>query len=768
MKKISVLYFLFWLLITCFASAQVITVKQDGTGDFTMIQQAVNTAFDGDTVLVFPGIYHENVNLTNKGIYLASTWIFSHEDSLISQTIIDGNKEGSCILSLSGTIWTYIIGVTIQNGAGTNLISIRPDFYGNGGGILLEDSKMKVIKCRIKNNFGWSGAGIWTSGSSLELSGNTIFNNWAARSGGGILVFSSIVNLDSICLNNIYLNHSSSGSDIAIYYNDTPAKIWLDTATVLYPDRYYIGKFNDWAVHIERPPTSVLHCKIEQVNNDLYVSAKGDNGNSGLTPEDPLKTISFALLKIASDSINQKTVHVANGIYSDSLTGERTPIQLKNNVNLVGQSMENTIIDCENKHEGARFAYGQDYTYLKNISFTNGNGYPTGHDGGISTGYSKKLVLDSVAIIAATGDYSTGLYSDSDDTLILRNSEFRDCTGYQTVSLFINLNQSSRYNEFISCKFSGNYPDSSYDGRQLTMFLLGSDYNPSQNNTKIINCQFNDNGNQFILSDDSRTVISASENCQLDIVNSTFVNNLPVYNFYGGAISIGSGSQLNVYNSIFFGNREYQCIIGDSSNNGANSLSMNYSLVMDGINGIDNHGPSSQVIWGDGNLDTIPVFLGTEQFPYAIDAGSPCIDAGTLDLPPGITLPEYDLAGNPRVYGESVDMGAYEYGPWVGIPPVISHQPSIISQMQISPNPFSNGTHINYEMRENGRLNISVYNITGMKVKTLVNNIGSVGDKGSFYWDGKDQSGKLLPAGIYLIRLTMDRKEKETVKVVRN
>ena len=54
-----------------------------------------------------------------------------------------------------------------------------------------------------------------------------------------------------------------------------------------------------------------------------------------------------------------------------------------------------------------------------------------------------------------------------------------------------------------------------------------------------------------------------------------------------------------------------------------------------------------------------------------------------------------------------------------------------------------------------------------MKVKTLVSNNGSVGDKGNFYWDGRDQNGQALPAGAYILRMTVDEKVVEMVKVVR-
>jgi len=72
---------------------------------------------------------------------------------------------------------------------------------------------------------------------------------------------------------------------------------------------------------------------------------------------------------------------------------------------------------------------------------------------------------------------------------------------------------------------------------------------------------------------------------------------------------------------------------------------------------------SSIVNWLEGNLDTIPYFTNSDIQDYTLQWASPCVDAGTLELPDGIVLPEYDLAGNPRIAGGTIDMGAFELQP---------------------------------------------------------------------------------------------------------
>jgi hypothetical protein len=750
-----------WIFSLASGYSQIITVKQDGTGDFSVIQEAVDASANGDTVLVYPGIYYENVDITDKGIVLASTWLITQQDSLIRQTIIDGNHQGSCIHSTSGVNWAFIIGFTLQHGTGTWDDIMYPYIYGPGGAIYLLYSSVGIYNCFITNNFGGGGGGIFIQWSTVKIRSNTITNNWSAAFGGGISDYGSIVYYDSLSLNNIYLNFSSSGSDIASMDDEEPDKIWLDTCTVINPDSYYIGNFNDHGVQIERPPISVLHGKIEQVNEDLYVNPGGNDANSGLTPDDPLKTISFALLKIASDSLDPKTVHVANGTYSDTLTGEHTPLQIKNHVRLIGESRDSTIIDCEGKYKGGRFAYGQDESILRDLTFMNGNGIYTWQPGGISTGYSGKLTLDSIAFVNISGYLPSCLYCDSNDSLIITNSILENSKGYNPFRIFKTSGPPSVYVEFISDEFSFNYPDTAWDKMHTTIVIN------NWVNTKMINCLFHNNADSIppFYGPVGICLIALNQSF-VQIANCTFADNTTT-NQYGGAIGV-QGAFIDVYNSIFYGNVPKQLGMGSSPDT-PGKLGVYHSLVQDGQDGIINFGANNIIDWGEGNMDEDPVFYGSGEYPYSIDAGSPCIDAGTLNLPPWLDLPPYDLAGNPRIWGESVDMGAYEYGPWVGVPeePSSKFKGQSSKWMQISPNPFSHGTYVKYELEDVGRINISVFNISGMKIKTLNDFTGSKGDQGNFYWDGTAGNGNEVPDGSYFIRMTIDGKLVESVKIIK-
>lgn len=68
------------------------------------------------------------------------------------------------------------------------------------------------------------------------------------------------------------------------------------------------------------------------------------------------------------------------------------------------------------------------------------------------------------------------------------------------------------------------------------------------------------------------------------------------------------------------------------------------------------------------------------------------------------------------------------------------------------PNPFNPDVHIPYKLVENSAVEISIFNIKGQKVRTLINGSQEPGDY-SVYFDGKDQQGNKLSSGIYLYKM---------------
>jgi hypothetical protein len=68
------------------------------------------------------------------------------------------------------------------------------------------------------------------------------------------------------------------------------------------------------------------------------------------------------------------------------------------------------------------------------------------------------------------------------------------------------------------------------------------------------------------------------------------------------------------------------------------------------------------------------------------------------------------------------------------------------------PNPFNPSTLIQYEIPNSGQVTLTVYNIVGQQVRTLVNKSQTAGAY-QISWDGRDEQGRRLSSGVYFYRL---------------
>ncbi|MEK7728636.1 MAG: T9SS type A sorting domain-containing protein, partial [candidate division KSB1 bacterium] len=68
------------------------------------------------------------------------------------------------------------------------------------------------------------------------------------------------------------------------------------------------------------------------------------------------------------------------------------------------------------------------------------------------------------------------------------------------------------------------------------------------------------------------------------------------------------------------------------------------------------------------------------------------------------------------------------------------------------PNPFNPETTIRYQVARGVNVNITIYNVLGQKVRTLVNGIKPAGAH-RIVWNGKDERGLGLPTGMYFYKM---------------
>lgn len=106
-------------------------------------------------------------------------------------------------------------------------------------------------------------------------------------------------------------------------------------------------------------------------------------------------------------------------------------------------------------------------------------------------------------------------------------------------------------------------------------------------------------------------------------------------------------------------------------------------------------------------IDTDPLFADPSLENYRLGTDSPCVNAGSPDTPETV-LNGFDLEGNPRVVGNRVDMGAYEFN-LTGLEETIQSQRFI----HIVGNPVTATSYAEIECESVGELSAKVFSVDG-------------------------------------------------------
>ncbi|MBU1700706.1 MAG: right-handed parallel beta-helix repeat-containing protein [Candidatus Eisenbacteria bacterium] len=160
---------LFISLMPAVSSATTWNVYEDGSGDAPTIQAAADSSAQGDTVLVAPGTYFENIYLLEKGIVLIS-------QSGPEITTIDGSAIAGPGIFFDMVEDGVIDGFTIRNGheSGDRAIVM------GGHGLIIRNNILQE-----NHTFGDGGAVQWEGSGAIE---NNVFIDNEAGSGGGLVM----------------------------------------------------------------------------------------------------------------------------------------------------------------------------------------------------------------------------------------------------------------------------------------------------------------------------------------------------------------------------------------------------------------------------------------------------------------------------------------------------------------------------------------------------------------------------------------------------
>ena len=629
--------------------------------DYVTIQEGIDASVDGDTVLVGEGTYFENLVL-DKEITLAShaliddlstDWL-SNEN--INNTIISGAEtptdtdQGSCLIIRDGNIAPTILGFTFEDGIGTTMnisdceVSGEVSRKEKSGGAILMYKAYPVIKYNrflnngttSQNDQGDDGMAVTNGGAMSHYNAEEVeFDE--DRSSENSEQNSSRDIPGTMDIQNNYFENNGSGDGENFYSFGFEGSIDLSNSVFDNIDCDN-NEVNDFVLNSKTKDANYIQNNISGncIEEDTYYvhAGIGSDLNPG-TEEEPFLTIRKVLSLVKEDG-STTYIHVAEGLYSPSTTGETFPITIPDNVHLLGENWENTIIDIEatSEKQARGFIVREvEDVVIANFTITGGSA----EDAGCQGGGAISLQNDDDAVFNANGTFA----SFDSSNVLLENLYLTGNHAYNGGGIGVFRLIGPRINNVIvenntalthgggifhhagvteisNSVISGNSTENMHGGG-LSIYITEME-TAVLTNVEITNnsAAFWGGGAMFFQA-------------KVDMIHTTVSKNTDYAN---NSVLKNQDGELNIVNSIIWDNSPN--LIGGSS-------SSSYSNVPSAGN-------------GEGNMEEIdPLFVNSVEGDFHIIADSPCRDSGTTDIDgDGID----DIL---EFQGENPDMGAYEY-----------------------------------------------------------------------------------------------------------
>jgi len=781
MKKLIIILQL--ILTANLLTGQIINIPSD----YPTIQQGINSANNGDTVLVDTGTYVENLNFNGKNITVASYFLTTLDTAFISQTLIDGNNSGSVVTFENSEDSTSILcGFSITNGG---------DVWF-GGGIFCHYSSPTIVNLIISNNSAIQfGGGIYCYYSNSNIKYSTIKNNeaWAfdtGESGGGIYCEYSDPKLYHLTISN---NSSVFGGGISCNYSDpyivgtfiseNEAKdgggIYLNHSEPTIQDGVMVNNYADYkggGISCQGYSDPILH-DVEIINNE---ADRGGGMNCYLNSDPSLINVRIinntALLQgggfyctenssLVFDNENRCNIYLnssleGNDIYSESI------------IDVIADTF--SVINPTDYHLAPIYNYSYDILNekLNQIDadlFVSPDG--SNENSGLSANDPLRNIQYAFSVQRVDSTHKNiiklleGVYSQSTngETFPIDLPDYYSLIGVSSPETIIDAESVDKvfrifdnsYNFISDFTITGGSGGSNQGGG-----IQCWNSNPTLQNLKITDnsasqgagiwiTQSNSKLSNVVLINNSAGQYGGgilSSNSNLLFYNTTLSNNSA--QDHGGAINCSSNSNILLLNTIIWDNSPNEVYF--NANGEPNSLDVSWSNIHGGENGIITNG-NGTVNWLEGNIDDDPLFVGSGANPFELSIGSPCIDTGITDTS-GLNLPNTDIVLNKRIWdGDNngtaiIDMGAYEFGSI----PVGVYQFEVRNlkfNFNCYPNPFSDFLIIEYSLHLSGLVSLTINDVNGTKLKTIFSKFKQKGNH-SYQWNTGG-----LKKGVYFCKL---------------
>jgi hypothetical protein len=507
-----------------------------------------------------------------------------------------------------------------------------------------------------------------------------------------------------------------------------------------------------------------------------YVSPSGNDANSGSSAA-PWKTLQFGASNLVpGDTLNAKAGTYAGfvvgwdpagqGVYGVIAGTAGHPITIQADPAAAAGSV---IINSGNSktHVGVDLEPGCDFITISGFTIDGAGGianYPDKGSGIKATGNDDVIRNNIVRNI----DYGFGITSDEANRIVIDGNTVTGTGSHGNTN----------YGHAI-------YVAGATDGAIVTGNILhDNDYTGLQFNgdpdlvtgALVEGNRIYDNGGNAINADGLQTsiirnnvfydfehygIVLFQTDASAPSINNTIVNNTIVVGTYKGVaglapVRINSASTGNViFNNVLIGGGGISARISDDSLPG---LKSDANVVGALFQSDDDGSTQSLAAWRTQTGQDIhsfaatpaQLFVNSGAGDFRLSSTSPAIDKGLASLA-GRAAASSDVTGGARPTGSAVDIGAYEFGsvPGGGGSNGGTNPPSDgTGRDHILVNPAKGLTAV-----INGASSATIYDRTGGQVRNLQGNI----------WDGRDNSGAFVPAGVYMARTDSGRRVRIVV-----